>query len=356
MSRRPDAVLFSATQRFRPVLRLLQEIGFDPSRILADFNVTEAQLLDPGTRMPRDVVVRLSAALAREVRDPEAIGVRAAAHFKLTDLGLLGYVVRNSEHVLGALQRFSRYSRLIADAAECRVFTRQRRVVFRVGLVGARPISPQGIDYALATVLVGMREVSPLPLTALAVRLARPTPRDPKPFFAVFGVRVEFEAQHSELVFDQRAVLRPVTTHDPQLLAILERHAENALAELPNLDSFIEQVRALIAAGLDGGTHGCEHVAANLGVSVRTLRRRLDASGLSHRAVLDQIRRERALALVAANELSVVEIAQRVGFSDPSAFAAAFRRWTGHAPRALRLAASPITAPRSARGRRPSSR
>ena len=188
-----------------------------------------------------------------------------------------------------------------------------------------------------------MREISKPPIGVIAARLARPAPRDPKPFHAAFGVRVEFDAQHSELVFDQRAALAPATMHDPQLLGILERHAQLVLAELPNVDSFLEQVRALIAAGLDHGAHGAERIAESLGVSVRTLRRRLDDAGLSHRALLDQVRRERALALIAADELTIVEIAQRVGFSDPSAFASAFRRWTGHAPRAVRRARTRTT-------------
>lgn len=340
MSRQRAAVLSSATQRFGPVLRALRKSGIDPSPILAESGFSEAQLLDPRTRVPRDLVVRLSRELAVLVPNPEAMGILGATHFQLTDLGLLGYLLRHSEHVLGALRRFVRYSRLMADAAEGQVLVKNGRVAFRFGLVGAQPISAQGIDYALASVLVGMRELTQPPITALSARLARPAPRDAKPFHALLGARVDFGAPYSELVFEQRAALVPATAHDPQLLAILEHHAELTLAKLPDLDSFIEQARELIAAGLATGTHGSEHVAAGLGVSVRTLRRRLEESGHSHRALLDRVRRERALALVASGGLSVVELAQQVGFSDPSAFASAFRRWTGRTPRAMRAAHS----------------
>jgi AraC-like DNA-binding protein len=335
MGRQSEAVLFSTTARFRAVFQVLRESGYDVAPMLAAFDLTEAEVLDPRTRVPRDVVVRVSRAIAETVEDPEAIGVRAGAHFKLTDVGLLGYVVRNSPHVLGALQNFARYSRLMADAAELRVSVKQGRVVLRVGISGARPISAQGIDYALASVLSGVRELG-RPIVPLAARLARPLPKNRKPFDAAFGVRVEFGTAHSELVFDQRAALAPAVAHDPQLLAILERHAQLVLGELPGLDSFVEQVRALIAAGLERGEHGSRRIAARLGVSERTLRRKLDEAGVSHRALLDDVRRERALRLIASDRLRVVEVAQRVGFSDPSAFAAAFRRWTGAAPRAAR--------------------
>jgi AraC-like DNA-binding protein len=336
MSRRPEAVLWSTTQRFGPVLRSLRKSGVDIGALLAEWGLSEAQVLDPSTRLSRDIVVHMTQKLATLVPDPELIGVNAATCFQLTDLGLLGYILRHSEHVLGALQRLARYSRLMADAAELQVSVKQGRVVFRLSIAGARPISPQGIDYALGTALVAARELTQPPIAPIAVRLARPAPRNGKPFRALFGARIEFEASCSEIVLDHRAALLPALMHDPQLLSILERQAQTALAELPGLDSFIEQVRELLAAGLATGTHRSEQLAASLGISVRTLRRRLEESGNSHRALLDQVRRERALELVAGGELSVIEIAHQVGFSDPSAFTTAFRRWTGRTPRAVR--------------------
>jgi AraC-like DNA-binding protein len=98
-------------------------------------------------------------------------------------------------------------------------------------------------------------------------------------------------------------------------------------------------VRSLIAQNLQHGNGALDSVAWQCGVSERTLRRRLAEAGTSYRALIDDVRKERALALL-AEDANVSLVAQRVGFADATAFARAFRRWTGRQPsehlRALR--------------------
>ena len=79
----------------------------------------------------------------------------------------------------------------------------------------------------------------------------------------------------------------------------------------------------------------------------RTLQRRLRGENTSHRQILDRVRRERALRLLPRGELSVAQIAEQLGFSEPSAFNRAFRRWTGRAPSDWRLGSRPASAPQA---------
>jgi AraC-like DNA-binding protein len=76
-----------------------------------------------------------------------------------------------------------------------------------------------------------------------------------------------------------------------------------------------------------------EEVAARLAVSTPTLRRRLAAEGTSFQQIRDQLRRDVAIAALAAGAVSIEDLARQLGFSEPSAFHRAFRRWTGSAPR-----------------------
>jgi len=336
-------VLFSSTQRFRAVLAALRAQGVDVTRVLAEVGVSEAQLLDPQTRVPREITIRLSQALVRATHGEQASGLLAARYFTLSDLGLLGYITRHSEHALGALQRFVRYSRLIADAAKCQVVSQRGQVVFRAGLLGGRALSPQGVDYAMATVLCGLQELTEPPIAPRAVSLSRPAPADAKPYHALFGVRVQFDAEHSELIFEQSVALQPLMTHDPQLLEILEQHAQHVVAALPSADSFVMQVREFIATRLPRGAQSAASTAQSLGISARTLRRKLERAGFGYRSLLEDVRRERALTLIADQRLNVTQLAQQVGFSDPSAFASAFRRWTGKSPAAAKRGDPPKT-------------
>jgi AraC-like DNA-binding protein len=73
-------------------------------------------------------------------------------------------------------------------------------------------------------------------------------------------------------------------------------------------------------------------VAAALGISVRTLQRRLSARGLSYRCLLDDVRRQRAEVGLRHGEERIADISRRLGYSDPAHFVRAFRRWTGQPP------------------------
>lgn len=73
-------------------------------------------------------------------------------------------------------------------------------------------------------------------------------------------------------------------------------------------------------------------VASALGISVRTLQRRLSARGLSYRCLLDEVRRQRAEVELRHRERTIADISRRLGYSDPAHFVRAFRRWTGKAP------------------------
>lgn len=120
------------------------------------------------------------------------------------------------------------------------------------------------------------------------------------------------------------------------------------------VDAAIER---LLAASDDAGAT-LSDVARELRVGTRTLVRRLGARGTSYRALLDAHRRRRATALLAQRDLGVAEIAERLGYEDPTNFARACRRWFGLSPRAWRAAratAAPTRAPRLPHPGRPDS-
>jgi len=104
-------------------------------------------------------------------------------------------------------------------------------------------------------------------------------------------------------------------------------------AEAAGKTPFLDRVRRAVAD--QGGTPTLTCVGRSVGVSARTLRRRLEEEGQSLRGVIEDVRRERADALLAAGT-PVKEVAFALGFSEPSAFSRAYKRWTGKAPKATR--------------------
>ncbi len=143
----------------------------------------------------------------------------------------------------------------------------------------------------------------------------------------MFRAPVTFGAAVDELELDASQLATPLASADPITLDALEARVVQ-LTEVAS-DPFLERVRRAVADNLDASP---EQVASTLGVSARTLRRHLDQHGETFRGVIDRLRRERADELLARG-MAVKEVAFALGFSEPSAFSRAYKRWTGKAPR-----------------------
>jgi AraC-like DNA-binding protein len=119
---------------------------------------------------------------------------------------------------------------------------------------------------------------------------------------------------------------------DAALRQLLERYAADQLAKIPTSARFSQRVRACILSRLSLGNLTADAVAAQFSMSNRTLRRRLQEEATSYQEILDDVRAERARHYLTKEKRGIDEVAFLLGFSDPSAFTKAFRRWTGHTP------------------------
>ena len=117
---------------------------------------------------------------------------------------------------------------------------------------------------------------------------------------------------------------------------MLDRHAEELLAKFPPQHSLVDQVRSIITTELRGGDPSLEHVADKLSLTPRTLQRKLQDLGISHNALLDQMRRQLAMRYLREREMAICEVAYLLGFSESSSFHRAFKRWTGVTPKEFR--------------------
>ena len=138
------------------------------------------------------------------------------------------------------------------------------------------------------------------------------------------------------MVLDEAALGLAHPGSDPQLCELLEHHAQQQLRRLPGAEDFSAEVRRVLGATLRRGDARISAVAKELAMSGRSLQRRLNAEGSSFREELDRVRSELAVRLLSEGEADVREVAYLLGFSEPSAFHRAFKRWTGTTPAAYR--------------------
>ena len=149
----------------------------------------------------------------------------------------------------------------------------------------------------------------------------------------IYGAPCTFRAPRNALVFDRSVLDRPVLQDEAGLRAFLRYAPGEVLARLDHGSTTAAQVRRLLGRSMPDHLPHPQDVAARLAVSPQTLRRRLASEGTSFQQIRDQLRRDVAIAALAAGTVSIEDLSGRLGFSEPSAFHRAFRRWTGSAPR-----------------------
>lgn len=288
---------------------------------------------------PRDAIYRLWERLAELTHDP-AFGIHVA-EAQVADPstgGVVEYAARNAPTLADAYARVERYARLVLDGADYRFEWAEDSGVLSYAL----PDDPRGppripVEWAVALWVVKGRALVGVDFAPVEVSFPHARSVDTAELDRVLRCPLQFGAERTRVVLARRDLERPVVGADRGLSEVLDRYAEDLLAKIPSQTSIHDRVRHYLVRALSsGGDPSLPAIADALHVSARTLQRRLHDEGVSHRDLVDEIRRDFALRFVENAEMSIGEMTFLLGFSEPSAFLRAFRRWTGSTPGKVR--------------------
>jgi AraC-like DNA-binding protein len=315
------------------LLRSGSALGLDAAMLLAESDLRAEDLQDPDGRIPLEVHARLWEAIA--AHGPDDVGLRIGERFRPPALGAVGHALELAPTLGEVARTFERFRRLIfADGdAEIRVVNGKARFALTLPPPLARLRHPAEAAAAATITLLRTRVHSAVPSR---VAFQHPAPPRVERHCTVFGVCPSFGAAANEMVFPA-SLLNARNTHaNPATHRYLVRRAEELAAQIRDDGPIVERVRQALRLEMQQGEPRAEAVATRLAVSTRTLHRRLATEGTSLATLLDDLRRERALLLVADPERGLAEIARELGYGDGSTFGRAFRRWTGMTPGAFR--------------------
>lgn len=196
---------------------------------------------------------------------------------------------------------------------------------------------PRGMVESAFGILAGMLRTFPMaPVDPVAVRFAHSRGASIDAYRRVLRATPDFEQAHDEMTLSERDWRLPLRTARPRICArIDERIAAIATAHVATT-TLRERAVRFLAAELPAGTPTAERLAERLGVSVRTLHRRLREEGTSHRQLLEELRKERAWKLLVDEGRTVREATTQLGFSEPAVVKRAVKRWFGRSIAALR--------------------
>jgi AraC-like DNA-binding protein len=322
-----------STLQLQPLVRALEVIGIEPARVFGRVGLSLDLIADSSARVGAGVEFDVWDALEEVSGDP-CIGLRIADTVKPGALGAYEYLLRNSTSLRAAIELANRYERVVDDLARVALIENGALAAFRLWRLGDYPLPVQGIE-CVFTVIV--RIVTELFLgKPTEVRFAHALAGSLEERTRRFGCPVRFDQPFHEIVFEASVLDRPIVAADPRLGEVLEEHVQRLMAALPTEDAFLQRVRTSLAELLAAGSASLETLAGALHLSERTLRRRLDEQGTSYKQLLDELRKELALYYVGRTDQSLEQVAARLGFTEPSTFYRAFKRWEGTTPAAYR--------------------
>jgi len=310
-----------------PVAPLLKRAGLAPEVIAKP----EAPL-----SVPSQIAILEQAAIA--LKDP-CLGFTLACSHDPREIGLLYYVMASS-HTLGeALKRLARYSRVTNEAL---VFGYHEgsRLVVTLGYSGVpRHSDRHQMEFCMFALLRICRMLTGSNIVPQQFRIAHHRSEVSLEMARFVGTKVEFNADVDQLALNLDARELPLIHADPHLNDLLLKYCEAALVgRSGDMSQLRTRVENAISSLLPHGRVLVDDVARRLGMSERTLARKLSDEGLNFTEILQQLRHDLAIRYLDDRNLHVSKIAWLLGFHEVSAFTHAFKRWTGKTPREMRSA------------------
>lgn len=317
------------------VLRLVELYGIEPQQFMREIGVQPEALRDVQARLPSRLADVAFAKAATRIPDP-AFALRAAEAWHPSNLGTMGYAWLSSRTLHTGLKRMERFSRILGQRFSYQVFNEPAglRFVYDHGR-GDSPIGHAMTDFSLSILIDMCRTNFGSELLLQQLQLRRPHPENPEPWQKFYGCSVHFDAPTDSFLIDHATADKPLPSANIPLANTFDSILTEQLASTFQTD-LLGRCKSHLLRELTSGTPSVSELATAIGMSQRTLLRKLGELGLTYQQLLDEMRHELGRRYLDDPAKSVTEIAFLLGFSEQSAFTRAFKRWSGMSPSAYR--------------------
>ena len=320
-----------------------EKAGVNVDVLLEDAGVVRARLSDPDYPVPVAAIELMLSTITREHAEP-LVGLRLARDIQPATFGPLGYIAQACTTFADVLDVVTRYSGLLSNIGKSSVVHAPGASEVRWECTaGGRVFRRQATEYVLGSFVTLGRLLMPdrhdMPK---AVTFTHPGPGSPKharAYVSFFQCPVYFDRPASAVVIPAAALKARLRHGDAFIKSLLERHAANVLKQRTTDSSLGDEVSHLVKAMILDGVPTKEMVAAQLGMSGRSLHRKLEDTGTRYREILDRVRLDIASERLKTAEDSTADISDGLGFSTRQAFLRWFKQRMGQTPGAFRTQA-----------------
>jgi AraC-like DNA-binding protein len=300
--------------------------------LLRRAGLTPEQIADPDERLSVLSQITLLDEAAIALKD-DCIGFTLARDFDIRKIGLVYYVMASSLTLGDALRRVARYSKITNEALVFG-YREGNRLIVSLNYSGvSRHSDRHQIEFCMFALIRICRVLTGHDLVPHHFLLSHHPPKATSEMARFVGTKVEFGAETDEFALSADARTLPLVQSDPYLNDLLLKNCEAALSDRrTGLSPLRTKLENAISSLLPHGTVSVREVARSLGISQRTLARRLSDEGLAFSAILQDLKRDLAVRYLDDGNLHISKIAWLLGYQEVSAFTHAFKRWTGKTP------------------------
>ena len=313
----------------------LDELKVDVDALLRSLDVDLATVKSPDAYIPIETYLTIQDEAAVSVNDP-SFGLHLGEFAEPGSWSILGYMLMNCKNLGEGFEKSQRYSRIIGNLINARTEPHSKTVKL---IFFTSPDAPEMSRHCFDTVFSGlvrmMRNFTGMEIHPLEVTFTYPEPNSRSEYERIFQCPILFNQRDNSFTVDASVVNTPILLANPNLLEYFEKYAESFLAEIDRKSEHSRTVTKIILSRLDDETLSITKVAQEMAVSVRTLQKRLEDEGVVFSDLYKDIRQRLAQKYLREN-YTVEQITYLLGFSEPSVFRKAFKKWSGVTPREYR--------------------
>ncbi len=264
------------------------------------------------------------------------VGLKIGSQLQAEHIGALGHAVINAQNVEQGIETLVNYVITYSHLSEIKCHVEKNTVEISYQISDPSISNKhQDAEFAIAGIhrLLSLCADQEISLSAIYFEHNQPCNTDI--YKEIFNCPIHFQASASKLTFSRDVLSYCSDKRDSRLFDILVEHLED-VRKKRNTTELHNQISSLIASQLSGGNLSIDHMSKLLGVSVRTLQRRLDDNKLDYSHILNELKHQLSINHLKDPSLTLSDISFKLGYKESSSFSRAFKRWTGISPKKYR--------------------
>jgi len=315
------------------IIQNLPSAGAQLKALLTRHGLSDARIGDPNARIDMRDYLEFFEDAARTFEDP-VLGARLGFALRPGDLWPMGLLLMQASSIGSALSYYARYASAFQTATTFSVQSDPGGLMctYKVHADLAPNLLRQDNEFTLACICSQLRTAFDSNWRPLEVQFEHATNGQASALQRIFGAPIRFGQTRNSIIVERREADLQYRTEDREFINILNQHMASVIASNNDDLSATEQVRALVSVRLGLAPVELPFLASELGVTARTLQRRLADEGTSLREILRGYREKMAAAYLAQGNMSIEEISTALGYAESTVFSRAFKIWTGSSP------------------------